>query len=58
MKPFLIGVAAAIVFVLSGCATEEEVRAACKWHDGVRIATGSAARKDVVCNDNAYYQVR
>lgn len=44
--------------LLTGCATEDEVRAACVEHDGVAAASGNSIRKNVACRDGHFRIVR
>lgn len=51
--PALVAVA-----LLTGCATQQEVRDACAEHGGVNAASGNAARKYVACRDGYFRVVR
>jgi hypothetical protein len=47
-----------VVLLVSGGATQAEVRAACAHHGGVSAATGNGVRKFVACRDGFYRTVR
>lgn len=47
-----------LVLAFAGCATQDDVRAACAAHDGVRAVNGNAVRKFVTCTDGYYRTVR
>lgn len=46
------------IFVLSGCATTEDVMRACKNHGGPNSVSGNSVRKYVVCADHTYKVIR
>jgi hypothetical protein len=51
-------VALLLIFAFAGCATQDDVRAACAAHGGVRAVSGNTVRKYVTCIDGHYRTVR
>lgn len=58
MRLSLLAVIVLVTVALTGCATDDEVRAACANHGGANAVSGKNLRKYVVCRDGYYVTVR